>query len=108
MRARTFSVILNRHLPAILRFGRFQVRLFHRPHLFPDHCYRLQRISANIVIVTFRCNLSELSMNEVTVFFSFSIAVGINIKINIILCCISCISKNSTGIRLPVNSYLYI
>ena len=26
---RTFSVILNRHLPATLRFGRFQVRLFH-------------------------------------------------------------------------------
>ena len=27
---RTFSVILNRHLPATLRFGRFQVGLFHR------------------------------------------------------------------------------
>ena len=26
----TFSVILNRHLPATLRIGRFQVRLFHR------------------------------------------------------------------------------
>ena len=65
---RTFSVILNRHLPAILRFGRFQVRLFHRPRLFPDHCHRLQRISADIVIAAFRYNLNELSVNEVLVF----------------------------------------
>ena len=27
---RTFSVIVNGHIPATLRFGRFQVRLFHR------------------------------------------------------------------------------
>ena len=27
---RTFSVIVNGHLPATLRFGRFQFRLFHR------------------------------------------------------------------------------
>ena len=35
---RTFSVILNRHLPASLRFGRFQVCLFHRYQ--PQRCHK--------------------------------------------------------------------
>ena len=38
---RTFSVILNRHLPATLRFGRFQVCLFHRDQ--PQRCHKCNR-----------------------------------------------------------------
>ena len=38
---RTFSVILNGHLPATLRFGRFEVRLFHRDQ--PQRCHKCNR-----------------------------------------------------------------
>ena len=38
---RTCSVVLDRHLPATLRFRRFQVRLFHRDQLERCHkCFR--------------------------------------------------------------------
>ena len=36
-------------------------------------------------------------------FFSFSIAIGISIRINSSISCISCINRNSARVRLLMN-----
>ena len=47
---RTCSVVLDRHLPTTLRFGRFQVRLFYRDQLQRCHkCGHFVRECPNIV-----------------------------------------------------------
>ena len=61
---RTFSVILNGHLPATLRFGCFQVRLFHRDQAQMCHkcnrCGHFVRECPNVVC--FNCdNLGHIS-----------------------------------------------
>ena len=61
---RTFSTILNGHLPATLRFGRFQVRLFYRDQERMCHkcnrCGHFARECPNVVC--FNCdNLGHIS-----------------------------------------------
>ena len=64
----TFSVILNRHLPATFRYGRFQIRLFQRDQ--PLRCHKCNRFGhfkrecANLVC--FNCNNLGHISNECT------------------------------------------
>ena len=53
-------------------------------------------------------NKKECALKCLETVFSFSIAIGISIRISISISCISCINRNSAGIRLLMNSYLYI
>ena len=61
---RTFSVVLNRYFPVTLRFGPFQVRLFHRHHTQRHHiCNRCRHFTRECPNgVCFNCdNLGHIS-----------------------------------------------